>query len=75
MDCLVKGVDMVTPELINRWAILPRLMMATFTVLSWKSCLWFMSLPDPTPSQSAYVSIITGCASGAFAIWINKETK
>lgn len=65
----------MTPELLNKWAVLPRLMMATFTVLSWKSCLWFMSLPDPSPSQAGFVSIITGCASGAFAIWINKEVK
>lgn len=65
----------MTPETLNKWAILPRLFMLCTTILTWKSCLWFMALPDPTASQSAFVSIITGCASGAFAVWINKEVK
>lgn len=65
----------MTPEMLNKWAILPRLFMLCTTILTWKACLWFMDLSDPTAAQSAFVSIITGCASGAFAVWINKEVK
>ena len=66
---------MITPETLNKFAILPRLFMACTTVLTWKSCLWFMSLDTPTAAQASFVSIISGCASGTFAIWINKEVK
>ena len=65
----------MTPETLTKFAILPRLFMATTTVLTWKACLWFMTLSDPTAAQAGFVSVITGCASGAYAIWINKEMK
>ena len=65
----------MTPEQLNKWAVLPRLFMATTCVLTWKSALWFMTLDNPTAAQSAFVSVIASCASGAFAVWINKELK
>jgi hypothetical protein len=65
----------MTPETLNKWAILPRFMMFTFTVLTWRVVEWFMTIPDPSAAQAGLVSIVTGCASGAFAIWINKEVK
>ena len=65
----------MTPETLNKWAILPRFMMFTFTVLTWRVVEWFMTIPDPRAAQAGLVSIVTGCASGAFAIWINKEVK
>jgi len=50
-------------------------MMIAMTVMSWRVVEWFMTLPDPTPSQAGLVSVVTGAMTGAFAIWMNNENK
>lgn len=60
---------------INEWKIIPRIMMLVFTVMSWRVVEWFMSLQDPTAAQAGLVSVVTGAATGAFAVWMNHEGK
>jgi len=64
---------MMSPEQILRLKLLPRGMMIAMTVMSWRVVEWFMSLPDPSPSQAGLVSVVTGAMTGAFAIWMNHE--
>jgi hypothetical protein len=63
----------MTAEQFLKLRILPRLMMAIMTVMSWRVVEWFMTLPDPSPSQAGLVSVVTGAMTGAFAIWMNHE--
>jgi hypothetical protein len=63
----------MTAEAFLKLKILPRLMMAIMTVMSWRVVEWFMTLPDPSPSQAGLVSVVTGAMTGAFAIWMNHE--
>jgi hypothetical protein len=65
----------MTVETFLKWKILPRLMMAIMTLMSWRVVEWFMTLPDPSPSQAGLVSVVTGAMTGAFAIWMNHERK
>ena len=39
----------------------------------YKTCDWFMSLPDPTNAQSAFVSIIVGAGAAWFGLYIGKK--
>lgn len=64
---------MVSVETFLRWKIIPRIMMAAMTIMSWRVVEWFMTLDDPTPSQAALVSVVTGAMTGAFAVWIGHE--
>jgi hypothetical protein len=34
-----------------------------------------MDLPDPTASQSAFVSVVMGVMTGVFGIWMGHEHK
>lgn len=34
-----------------------------------------MGLPDPTASQSAFVSVVMGVMTGVFGIWMGHEHK
>ena len=65
----------MTVETFLKWKILPRLMMAIMTLMSWRVVEWFMTLPEPSPSQAGLVSVVTGAMTGAFAIWMNHEGK
>lgn len=65
----------MTAEAFLKLKLLPRAMMIAMTIMSWRVVEWFMSLPDPTPSQAGLVSVVTGAMTGAFAIWMNHEGK
>ena len=39
----------------------------------YKTCDWFMALPDPTNAQSAFVSIIVGAGAAWFGLYIGKK--
>ena len=47
--------------------------MLMFSISAWRVVEWFMTLPDPSPSQAGLVSVVTGAATGCFAVWVNHE--
>ena len=64
----------MTPEMLDRWKILPRLMMLTMTVVYIRCVEWALSVgPDLTTQQASLISVITGAMTGSFAIWMNAE--
>ena len=65
----------MTPEALDKWKILPRLMMTALTVMSFRVVEWFMDLPDPSIQQSGLVSVCLGALTGAFAVWMGGESK
>jgi len=65
----------VNVEIFLKWKILPRGMMLASTVMSWNCANWFMSLPEPTAPQSAFVSVVMGAMTGIFGIWMGHEHK
>ena len=62
-------------ERVLKWQIMPRIMMLAVTVLTYQAVHWFMTLPDPTTQQSAFVSLVTAMLSASFALWLGKESK
>ncbi len=50
----------MTPEQLNAWRIIPRLLMFAMIAMTYRTVEWFMSLPDPNPEQAALVSVMTG---------------
>lgn len=65
----------ITARYLDELKILPRLAFLCQIILTWKVCLWFMTLPDPTTQQSAFVSLVTAMLSASFALWLGKEAK
>ena len=65
----------LTASYIDELKILPRLAFLCQIVLTWKVCMWYMTLPDPSVAQSSFVSIVTAMLSASFALWLGKEAK
>ena len=65
----------ITAEYLDSLKILPRLAFLAQILLTWKVCLWYMPLPDPSVAQSSFVSIVTAMLSASFALWLGKEAK
>tara|TARA_R110000744_G_scaffold18280_4_gene49212 strand:- start:8569 stop:8706 length:138 start_codon:yes stop_codon:yes gene_type:complete len=43
--------------------------------MSWRCAEWFMELPAPMASQSAFVSVVMGVMTGIFGIWMGHESR
>ncbi len=65
----------ITAKYIDELKILPRLAFLCQIILTWKVCMWYMTLPDPSVAQSSFVSIVTAMLSASFALWLGKEAK
>jgi hypothetical protein len=50
----------MTPERLNAWRVVPRLMVIGFALVVWDVGQWFMTLPEPTMIQSAFASTVYG---------------
>jgi len=62
----------MNPEELNRWRIVPRLLMLAMLVMTYR-VEWFMTLSDPNPEQAALVSVMTGALTGAFGLFLGKK--
>ena len=56
-------------EAIDKWRIWPRLLITLYGVMFYRTTEWFMSLPDPTNAQSAFVSVIVGAGAAWFGLY------
>jgi hypothetical protein len=66
---------MITPETLDRWRLLPRFLMFTMIVMTYRVVEWFMSLPDPSLEQAGLVSVMTGALTGAFGLFLGSGKK
>jgi|TARA_Y100000114_G_C11738872_1_gene317817 hypothetical protein len=66
---------MITPELLDQWRFLPRLVMLVMIIMTYRVVEWFMDLPDPNPEQAALVSVMTGALTGAFGLFLGSGKK
>ena len=66
---------MITPEALDRWRFLPRFLMFTMIVMTYRVVEWFMDLPDPSLEQAGLVSVMTGALTGAFGLFLGSGKK
>ena len=60
---------------IDKWRIWPRLLITLYGVMFYQTTAWFMSLPDPTNAQSAFVSVIVGAGAAWFGLYVGSGGK
>ena len=63
----------MTPDQLNAWRIIPRLLMLTMLIMTYRVVEWFMSLPDPSLEQAGLVSVMTGALTGAYGLFLGKK--
>jgi len=62
-------------EGFDKWRVFPRLLIALYGLAFYRTTEWFMAMPDPTNSQSAFVSVIVGAGAGWFAVYVGRGSK
>jgi hypothetical protein len=65
----------MTPDQLNAWRVIPRLLMLAMLVMTYRVVEWFMALPEPTLEQAGLVSVMTGALTGAFGLFLGSGKK
>ena len=68
---------MISPDGLDRWRIIPRLLMLSMMLMTYRVVEWFMDIPadQVTIAQSALVSVMTGALTGSFGLFLGSGKK
>ena len=58
--------------LLDKFRVIPRLVMLAYIYAFYKSVTWFMVLPDPTNAQAMFISTIVGAGAAFFGLYVGK---
>ena len=61
-----------TAGLLDKFRLIPRLIMLAYIYAFYKSITWFMTLPEPTNAQAMFISTIVGAGAAFFGLYVGK---
>ena len=64
----------LTPNHLDRWRIIPRLLILTYMIVFYQVTVWFMALPEPNNAQAGFVSVIVGAGAAWFGLYVNGKS-
>lgn len=59
-------------QFMDTLRLIPRLLMVCYGFIFWITTQWFMTLPDPTNAQAAFISTIVGAGAAWFGLYVRK---
>lgn len=65
----------ITPEQVDRWRIIPRLMVFWYAMLVWYIVDWFMWVDKPTTEQTLFATTVVGLSTAIFGFYVNSGPK
>ena len=57
---------------LDRFRVIPRLIMIAYIYAFYSATTWFMLLSDPTNAQAAFISTIVGAGAAFFGLYVGK---
>ena len=60
----------ITAESVDKWRIIPRVLMLMYAFAFYRVTEWFMQLPEPSNAQSAFVSVVVGAGAAWFGLYV-----
>ena len=57
---------------LDRFRVIPRLIMLAYISSFYSATTWFMALPNPTNAQAAFISTIVGAGAAFFGLYVGK---
>ena len=61
-----------TACVMDRFRLIPRLIMLAYIYAFYASTTWFMSLSEPSNAQAAFISTIVGAGAAFFGLYVGK---
>ena len=62
-----------TAGMLDKFRVIPRLIMIAYIYAFYSSTTWFMALSDPTNAQAAFISTIVGAGAAFFGLYVGKS--
>ena len=61
-----------TSGVLDKFRVIPRLVMLAYIYAFYSATVWFMALSDPTNAQAAFISTIVGAGAAFFGLYVGK---
>ena len=61
-----------TAGMLDKFRVIPRLIMLSYIYAFYSATTWFMALADPTNAQAAFISTIVGAGAAFFGLYVGK---
>ena len=61
-----------TAGMLDKFRVIPRLIMLAYIYAFYSATTWFMALADPTNAQAAFISTIVGAGAAFFGLYVGK---
>ena len=61
-----------TAGILDKFRLIPRLIMLAYIYAFYKSITWFMTIPEPTNAQAMFISTIVGAGAAFFGLYVGK---
>ena len=61
-----------TSGILDKFRMIPRLIMLAYIYAFYSSTVWFMALSNPTNAQAAFISTIVGAGAAFFGLYVGK---
>lgn len=55
----------------NNWRVIPRLLIFLYGYMFYNVTEWFMTLPEPSNPQAAFLSTFVGAGAAWFGLYVN----
>ena len=65
----VAWYNKIDSSVIDKWRIWPRMLITLYGIMFYRVTEWFMTLPEPTNAQSAFVSVVVGAGAAWFGLY------
>jgi len=65
----------VSAASVDKWRIVPRLLMMLYGVAFYRCMEWFMALPEPSMAQAGFVSTVVGAGAAWFGLYVGSGNK
>lgn len=62
-------------EVVDSFRIFPRIFIAVYIYMFYKTIDWFMMIPEPNNQQAGLISVITGIGAAWFGLYVNSGGK
>lgn len=60
----------LTPNDLDKWRIIPRLLILCYMIVFYQTVHWFMALEDPNMAQAGFLTAIIGAGAAWFGLYV-----
>ena len=65
----------VSSSAVDKWRVIPRLLMLLYCIAFYQGMTWFMELENPTLEQAGFVSTLVGAGAAWFGLYVGSGNR